>query len=88
MLNTLRDRGIQASGCDVFEDMRCNADWSAMIERLRGEAAKLKETAETPVIGIGHSFGGAMMLCAQSVYPNLFTKLFLFDPPVFHLGKC
>jgi pimeloyl-ACP methyl ester carboxylesterase len=86
MLDSLRQRGIQVAGCDVFEEMSVNGDWSKMIERLRQDTLEMKRD-NTAVVGIGHSFGGALMLCAQSVYPDLFSKLFLFDPPVFQLGK-
>lgn len=37
----------------------------------------------SPVIGVGHSFGGAIMCCAASRRPDLFKKLVLVDPPMF-----
>ena len=36
-----------------------------------------------PIIGIGHSMGGASLLMAAHAEPHLFTALFVFEPIVF-----
>lgn len=37
------------------------------------------------VIGIGHSLGGALTLCAQAqAAPGLFSRVLVIDPPMFH----
>jgi pimeloyl-ACP methyl ester carboxylesterase len=36
-----------------------------------------------PVVGIGHSMGGASLLMAALVQPELFSALFVFEPIVF-----
>ncbi len=40
-----------------------------------------------PVIGIGHSFGGAVTFLAATIRPDLFKHLILLDPIIFSKGK-
>ncbi|MFT6733118.1 MAG: pimeloyl-ACP methyl ester carboxylesterase [Polaribacter sp.] len=40
-----------------------------------------------PVIGIGHSAGGATLMLAASERPELFEKIILIDPPLFSARK-
>lgn len=40
-----------------------------------------------PVIGIGHSFGGAVTFLAAAIRPDLFKHLILLDPVIFSTEK-
>ena len=47
----------------------------------------IKEHNETPVIGIGHSMGGAALMYAAHWQPELFDKIVFLDPPLFPIHK-
>lgn len=40
-----------------------------------------------PVVGIGHSAGGATLMLAASERPDLFERIILIDPPLFSHNK-
>lgn len=42
----------------------------------------IERTADKPVIGLGHSFGGTISLIAASKRPDLFESLVLMDPVI------
>jgi alpha-beta hydrolase superfamily lysophospholipase len=53
--------------------MEGQRDWTKMVHALVDDI----ENRNEPVVGLGHSFGGAMMLCAASARPNLFRQVII-----------
>jgi len=47
----------------------------------------LEEKSDGPVIGIGHSAGGATLMMAAAERPELFEQIILLDPPLFSAKK-
>jgi len=47
----------------------------------------LDAKANGPIIGIGHSAGGATMMLAAAERPDLFEKIIMIDPPLFSAQK-
>ena len=64
---------LEVEALDVFQEMHGARDWKQMVNRLIEQVENRKE----PVIGLGHSFGGAMMVCAAASRPELFRKLII-----------
>lgn len=58
--------------------------WSLMAEDLQDVAAiLLEETGEQRIgLGLGHSFGGTMIMTAESRQPGLYERLVLVDPVI------
>ena len=56
-------------------------NWLEMADAL-AESIRKKMDVENkgPVVGIGHSFGGALTLIAASRNPDLFSRIILLDP--------
>ena len=55
---------------------------------LKDELIEHLETkADGPVIGIGHSAGGATLMMAAAERPELFEQIILLDPPLFSARK-
>ena len=54
--------------------------WQPYLEEL---IADIESKHTQPIIGIGHSFGGALTLKAAQIRPDLFKKIILLDPPIF-----
>ena len=50
---------------------------------LSDELTLLIRREHIPYIGVGHSMGAVLMLCAYYQYPEAFSHLFLMDPPLF-----
>jgi len=50
-------------------------DLFLMVNHFRKEMKR-------PIIGIGHSFGGAQLVNLSLMHPRLFTSLILMDPPI------
>lgn len=40
-----------------------------------------------PIVGVGHSFGGAALLYAAQKRPDLFNRVIFLDPPIFNPKK-
>ena len=59
-------------------------NWKPLGQEL---IANIKEHNQTPVIGIGHSMGGAALMYAAHWQPNLFDKIIFLDPPLFPIHK-
>jgi len=55
-------------------------DWVSMADSV---AESIKNRYSTPIVGIGHSFGGVLTLIAASKNPHLFSRIILFDPVIF-----
>ena len=64
---------LDVTASDVFYSMEGERDW----RRMRNALIKEIESRKEPVIGVGHSFGGALMICAASSRPELFRKLII-----------
>lgn len=46
-----------------------------VIKRLSGKA-------DPPIIGLGHSLGGAAMILLSISRPEIFTRLILYEAPI------
>lgn len=58
--------------------------WRSYGEDALAAARHLSEkNGGAPIIGVGHSMGGASLLMAAHTQPELFTALFVFEPIVF-----
>lgn len=51
-----------------------------LLDALDTEKARLGLEASLPVIGVGHSFGGAQITRAATMRPGEFTAMLLFEP--------
>jgi lipase len=61
------------------------SSWSApwtIDANVRALAALLDEQADTPVVVIGHSFGGAVALHLAAAHPDKVAALVLLDPAI------
>jgi pimeloyl-ACP methyl ester carboxylesterase len=54
--------------------------WDPYIEELIQD---IESKHNQPVVGIGHSFGGALTLKVAMMRPDLFSRIIILDPPVF-----
>ena len=56
-----------------------------MLDTLIGSVERQAHEggAGSPVVGVGHSFGGAILCCAAAHRPDLFERLVIVDPPMF-----
>ncbi len=52
-------------------------EWDALVEQL---CASIRTQADRPVIGIGHSLGGALHFMAAQRHPELYRGLVLMEP--------
>ena len=74
---------VSSASTDVFEYIDENQDWTGMVNCvIREVETRMKE--EGPVIGVGHSLGGALFGAAATARPDLFSSLVLIDPPLFN----
>eukprot|EP00960_Hanusia_phi_P052791 761660-Hanusia_phi.AAC.3 len=78
-----KQKGYEVRGFDVHEHMRGQRDWRNMTDHLLDGVHKWNDTSSGPLIGLGHSFGGAMLCCAAGRRPDLFQRLVIVDPPMF-----
>lgn len=59
-------------------------EWRAYgHDALAAARAVSAQHGGAPLVGIGHSMGGASLLMASLIEPSLFTALFVFEPIVF-----
>ena len=56
-------------------------NWQSLTQEL---IADIEAKHSKPVIGMGHSMGGVLTLFASLQRPDLFEKVFILDPPLFH----
>ena len=49
--------------------------------------ASIEQRFNQPIIGIGHSTGGVLLLIAASIKPQLFKNLILIEPILYHPWK-
>lgn len=60
-------------------DYPVNENWDTLVEEL---ITCIRETNKAPVIGVGHSLGGILMLRASIYHPELFKAVILLDSPL------
>lgn len=58
-------------------------DWGGFVGDLISFVETLPARAGKPIVGVGHSLGGAVSLMAAIQRPDLFRALVLIDPPFF-----
>lgn len=84
MIGHLPDRFVAASydhrghGASLRPD-GWTFDWSDLAD----DAVAVTERLDTPVVGFGHSMGGAVLLLAAQRRPDLFAALVTFEPIAF-----
>ena len=62
--------------------------WQPMVaELVAATAAQVAADGNRRVVGVGHSFGGALLCAAGAAAPHLFERLVLLDPPLFAPSK-
>ena len=59
-------------------------NWKPLGQEL---VSAIKKHNKQPVIGIGHSMGGAALMYAACWQPQLFDKIIFLDPPLFPTYK-
>lgn len=59
-------------------------NWHHLIDEL---IASVEEQSKSPVVGLGHSFGGVVSFMAAIRRPELFRRLILLDSPLFGFAK-
>ena len=70
----------------VRDHVRNRHDWRGMIDTLIGSVERQAHGGAgsgSPVVGVGHSFGGAILCCAAARRPDLFERLVIVDAPMF-----
>jgi pimeloyl-ACP methyl ester carboxylesterase len=60
-----------------------NLVWQHYGNDAIAATAHLYSLAKSPLIGVGHSMGGATLLMAAQQQPHMFRALFLYEPIVF-----
>ena len=61
-------------------------DWSRFGDDVVAAARHVRDGTGEPIVGVGHSMGGAALLMAACREPELFTSLVLFEPIAFPSG--
>src|SRR5690606_7765041 len=56
-------------------------DWSDIADDAEASAAAL--STDGPIVGFGHSLGGAVLMMAALRQPHIFRALVVFEPIVF-----
>ena len=80
-LNNRHNVGYDARG---HGDTPADPDWLVDWETHGADATAIAETlqADGPVLGVGHSMGGAALLMAAIAKPHLFRGLVVYEPIV------
>ena len=60
-------------------DYPVSDNWPALRDEL---VAYLQQSNTTPIIGVGHSMGGVLMLMAAEAVPEAFSCVIVLDPPL------
>ncbi len=61
-------------------DFSIDKGWSSLTDEL---IYFIETHHQKPVVGMGHSLGGVLMLWAGAKRPDLFSELVIMDPPLF-----
>ncbi len=72
---------IEHLGADLRQPLK---GWQPLVTNI---IQKLEASQTQPVIGIGHSLGGYLLLWAYQKRPELFSQLVFLDPPIFRPTK-
>ncbi|MEM9984586.1 MAG: alpha/beta hydrolase [Bacteroidota bacterium] len=59
-------------------DYRVKTNWKPLVQEL---IEVISQHQASPMVGLGHSLGAAVMLMAAQERPGLFSRLILMDPP-------
>jgi pimeloyl-ACP methyl ester carboxylesterase len=72
-------------GCsDIYARAKDCTDWRALVTNIEND---IERRNQGPVIGVGHSVGGALLSAVSTKRPDLFQKLILIDSPFFQFYK-
>jgi pimeloyl-ACP methyl ester carboxylesterase len=74
-------KGVELMGHGAYE---IEPNWLPLGQEL---IEYIEKNQTSPVIGIGHSLGGAALLYAAEARPDLFKQLIFLDPPLFNPFK-
>ncbi|WNJ16616.1 alpha/beta hydrolase [Pontibacter sp. G13] len=67
---------IPVTGSTISQPFR---NWTPLVDELIDH---IRVTYQTPILGLGHSLGGVLMLKASQRAPELFRGVALMDPPL------
>jgi|TARA_B110000971_G_C19951812_1_gene473718 pimeloyl-ACP methyl ester carboxylesterase len=84
LLNKIRYDNSVASlfPIDYFKHFtELNSDWNNAVQHTIDKLL----LSPSPVTAVGHSAGGALLMCVAGRRPELFEKLIVVDPPMFDL---
>lgn len=71
---------LPGHGGSFKPDMKSMPNWPLMAEQI-GSVLELQ--IKEPIVGIGHSFGGALTLYMAVKFPHLFKQVIVMDPIMF-----
>jgi hypothetical protein len=74
-------------GIDIYQQAMDCQNWKGMRDEIISKIEQEQPHEPVPVIGIGHSVGGALLTIAASHRPDLFHQVILIDSPYFHYHK-
>lgn len=74
-------KGVELMGHNEYSVV---PNWKPLGEEL---IRHIEKNQTIPVIGIGHSLGGAALLYAVEARPDLFQQIIFLDPPLFNPFK-
>ena len=74
---------LRGHGFSTKERTGLPVSWDMFVRDIHG---LVREIADPPVTGIGHSIGGYFLYAAAAMFPGLFSKLVLIDPIIFPAG--
>ncbi|MDP4981685.1 MAG: alpha/beta fold hydrolase, partial [Ilumatobacteraceae bacterium] len=64
-------------------DSAVSPDWSVAWQGYGDDALAIAKQISKPTIAVGHSMGGAALVMAALVEPQLFRALILYEPIIF-----
>lgn len=78
-LEQLAPYDISYTACFGHGDFKVNNNWINLVDELI-DSITLQH--KEPVIGVGHSLGAVLTICAAEKRPDLFEQIIIMDPPV------
>ncbi|MEO0470459.1 MAG: alpha/beta hydrolase [Bacteroidota bacterium] len=76
----LKPHSVEAVPIYGLGKYRLKNDWRIWADEL---IEAIEHHGKGPVVGLGHSLGGAITIAAAQKRPDLFSRIILFDPPIF-----
>ncbi|KAJ1492639.1 hypothetical protein T484DRAFT_1742345 [Baffinella frigidus] len=80
VLERLRASGLDVTTSDAWRHYTGEATWRKMADGLIEDTER--QASKGRVVGVGHSFGGALLCLAAAQRPDLFERLIIVDPPM------